>query len=148
MNYQHVLVPIDLINPDPIAIDAAFDLAMQNHAKITLLHIIESIHESEVERDEEIDQFYAELETSVREKLTQLAKRFKDAQLTVHHEIVVGRPVRDIVRYSATHSVDLIVLRSDRVDPARPQEAMTKVSYHISMFCQCPVMLVKSVPAA
>ena len=56
---------------------------------------------------------------------------------------MVGHGPREIVQYSATRAVDLIVMRSERVDLNRPYERVNTVSHQVSLFCQCPVMLVK-----
>lgn len=141
MRYQHVLVPVDLTKPDPVAIQAAYDLARQYHARMTLLHVIESI--DELTDDSEMDKFYAAVEERVRENVALVTQQFKSSELVVQQDVVVGRRARDIVRYSATHAVDLIVMRSDRVNPDQPRAAISKISHQVSMFSQCPVMLVK-----
>ena len=143
MRYQHLLVPVDFTVANTVALDAALDLAAQHRARITLLHVIEAVDQAGDDDETELDRFYAELEVGVRERLGELARRFERAGLAVRKEIVVGRRVRDIVQYSATESVDLIVMKSDRVDLNRPQEGWASVSHQVSIFCQCPVMLVK-----
>ena len=143
MRYQHLLVPVDFTAANTAALDAALDLAAQHRARTTLLHVIEAIDQAGDDDETGLHRFYAELEAGVREKLAELARRFEQAGLPVQMEIVVGRRVRDIVQYSATKSVDLIVMKSDRVDLNRPQEGWASVSHQVSIFCQCPVMLVK-----
>jgi len=133
MNDRHLLIPVDLYDPDLTAIDAALGLAVQNRARTTLLHVSESID------DDELDQFYTKLEVSVRGTLVE----FEQLGVPVRSEIVVGRRARNIVQPSATESVDLIVMCSRQVDLNQPEYAMTSVSHQVSMFCQCPVMLVK-----
>ena len=129
MEYQHLLMPVDLNDPDLAAVDVAFELALQHRARTTLLH--------------EIDSFYAELEASVRIRLEGIIHRFEQSALEAWPEIVVGHRACDIVQYSATQFVDLIIMRSRRVNLNHPHGALTSVSHQVSMFCQCPVMLVK-----
>lgn len=143
MRYQHLLVPVDFTDSNAAALDAALELAAQHRARTTLLHVIEAIDQAGDDDATDLHQFYAELEAGVREKLSELAMRFEHAGLSVRAEIVVGRRVRDIVQYSATESIDLIVMKSHRVDLKRPQELWVSVSQQVSFLCQCPVMLVK-----
>ena len=135
MSDRHLLIPVDLYDPDLTTIDAALGLAVQNRARTTLLHVSESIDDD----DDKLDQFYTELEVSVRGQLVE----FEQLGVPVRSEIFVGRRARDIVQPSATESVDLIVMRSRQVDLNQPEYAMTSVSHQVSMFCQCAVRLVK-----
>ena len=141
MNYEHLLVPVDPGDPDEEAIQTALALAAQHHAQTTLLYVIEAIDHSE--DDDEIGRFYAELESRFRQKLSAIVLQYQQAGLPVRSEVVIGHRPREIIQYSATQSVDLIVMRSERVDLSRPDQRVTSVSHQVSLFCQCPVMLVK-----
>lgn len=144
MQYQHLLVPVGLNAPDCATIDTAFDLARQYGARTTLLYVIEAIHADDDEDDETgLDAFFSELETNVRRKLASFVHRFEEAGLSVRVEVIVGHGPREIVQYSATTSVDLVVMQSERLDLNRPFENVSIASHQVSLFCQCPVMLVK-----
>ena len=143
MEYQHLLVPIDLNAPDQRALDAAFDLAIQHRARTTMMYVIEAIEEAVDDEEDELTAFYAELEANVRRRLLELSQRFERAGLVVRPEIVVGRTAGAIVRYSTVEAVDLIVMRSERIDLNHPEQVLTSLSHQVSMFCQCPVMLLK-----
>ena len=143
MKYQHLLVPIVPNAPDQDALDVAFDLATQHSARTTLIYVIEAVEEAAYDEEDELDAFYAHLEANVRRRLQDLSQRFEHAGLAVRPEIVVGRTAQVIVRYSATESVDLIVMRSERVDLNQPEKVLTCLSHQVSMFSQCPVMLLK-----
>lgn len=144
MNYRHVLVPVYRSDPDQYAIEAAIEIAAHHRARTTLLYVIEAISDcDEDEEGSEFDTFYAELEVGIRQKLSELAQRFRQAGLMVDVEIVVGHSPQEIIRYSATGAIDLIVMRSCRIDLSRPYENLMSVSHQVSLFCQCPVMLVK-----
>ncbi len=142
MRYQHLLVPVDFHDAAASAIEAALEMATQHQARTTLLYVIEAI-ESADEPEDEFSSFYAELEESVRERLAAVARQFEAAGLPVEREIVVGHQVREIVQFSATQSVDLIVMNSQRVDPNQPGRGVGSISHQVSVFCQCPVMLIK-----
>ena len=142
MNYRHLLVPVHA-GSAVRAIDAARDLAMQHGAAITLMYVIEAIADSAVESEGEFDSLYAAAEAHVRDRLQQLSRPLAEAGISVRPEIVVGERARTIVQYSAGHSVDLIVMESDRCDLTHPEQALDHFSHQVSIFCQCPVMLLK-----
>ena len=52
--FQHILVPVDFTEKNEPALQIALDVALQNKSRVTLLHVIETIGES----DEEIERFY------------------------------------------------------------------------------------------
>ena len=139
MPYQHLLVPIDWSDPDQRAPQAALELAAQHQAMTTLIYVIEAIDDD----DEDLETFYAEAERRVRDRLQSVMQPFEQAGLSVRPEIVVGQKARTIVHYTAAQSVDLIVMSSERVDLQRPETALNSISHQVSLFCQCPVMLIK-----
>lgn len=135
--FQHLLVPAGFGEEHEPALEVAYEMASANGARLTLLHVIETIEDA---AEEEFDEFYSELEANARSRLADIAERFVEAGLTVQQEVLVGKRIRDIVRYSMEQQVDLVVLTSPRFDPQQPQRTL---SYQISLLCQCPVLLVK-----
>jgi len=142
MKCEHLLVPVD-IKFAARAIDAARDLAVLHGASITLMYVIEAIADSAVESEGEFDEFYAAAEARVRSRLQQLSQPLIDAGINVRPEIVVGERAKTIVQYSVLETVDLIVMESERCDLNHPESALDNFGHQVSMFCQCPVMLVK-----
>ena len=104
------------------------------------MYVIEAIDAGD---EEELTSFYAEVEDKVRDRLQSLIRRFRQAGLMARPEIVVGHKARTIVQYTATESVDLIVMQSERVDLQHPEPGLNSLSHQVSLFCQCPVMLIK-----
>jgi hypothetical protein len=56
--------------------------------------------------------------------------------------------VAEIVRFVAEQSVDLVVLTSPPVNTEKPAQSLTSASFQVSVFCSCPVLMVKSPSAA
>jgi nucleotide-binding universal stress UspA family protein len=142
MKYEHLLVPVEQTTSER-AIDAALDLAVRHGADITLIYVIEAIAESAQDTSEEFADFYAELEQRVRQRLAELARPFQQAGVSVRPEVIVGQKAHAVVQYSVTRSIDLIVMESERCDLTCPESALDSFSHQVSMFCQCPVMLLK-----
>jgi nucleotide-binding universal stress UspA family protein len=140
LRFQHVLVPLDFSQANAELLNVVFEMVSENHARVTLLHVIEAIGD---EPDEDLDEFYASLEPAAQGKLTSAAQRFVDAGLSVEQQVVIGRRMPAVVRFAMEQQVDLIVVGSRRLDLENPQAGIGNLGYQISMFCQCPVLLLK-----
>jgi nucleotide-binding universal stress UspA family protein len=141
--FQHLLVPLDLTVKNRKALDLAFEIAAQNRARTTLLHVIERIESLPEEDDPEVQEFYTQLAERAAVSLDSLAQRFSDAGLEVEHKTWFGKRVREVVRFATERDVDLVVLSSHAVDTTRPIESLASVSYQVSILCPCPVLMVK-----
>lgn len=138
--FQHILVPVDFTAKNEAAIAAAAQLASQNDARITLLHVIEFI---DFPQDEEINNFYEKLRARSEQELDKLLAMFDDDQLEVSVETVINSRVKGIATYAFENDVDLIVLSSHPVEPRRGSDGWGTISYQVSAICHCSVMLVK-----
>lgn len=141
--FRNILVPVDFTLKNEAALNTALDLARGtggNEAKVTLLHVIETIEH--VEFDEMAD-FYRGLETRAAAKLFGMEERFKQALIPVYHEILYGKRAETIVHHAEEREVDLIVLSSHKVDREHPALGVGAISYRIAIVARCPVLLVK-----
>jgi universal stress protein A len=138
--FQHLLVPVDFTEKNLAAIDIAFDLAVANHARVTLLHVIETV---DVESDAELDQFYARLQARADSELERMSQRFLTAKIAVDRKIRFGKRLHEIVRDSVDRKADLIVMSSHKPDLQKPAQTWATLSYQVSVLCLCPVLLVK-----
>ncbi len=56
--FRHILVPLDFSEKNQAALDVAFELAVTNEARVTLLHVIETL---DLPDDPEVEQFVEHL---------------------------------------------------------------------------------------
>ena len=138
--FQHILVPVDFTEKNLTALDVAFELAVANHARVTLLHIVETM---DVDTDAELDQFYATLQARADSELERMAQRFVAAKIAVDRKIRFGKRLREIVGDSTDRKADLIVMSSHKPDLQNPTQTWATLSYQVSVLCPCPVLLVK-----
>lgn len=138
--FSHILVPVDFTEKNRAALDIAFDLAVVNPARVTLLHVIETLESGS---DAELDRFYARLNTRAETELESMSQRFDDAGVVIDRKVRYGRRLQDIVSDSIERQCDLIVMSSHKLDPDRPFQSWATLSYQVSVLCQCPVLLVK-----
>jgi universal stress protein A len=138
--FQHILIPLDFTEKSLPAIDIAFELAVANRARVTLLHVIEAIH---LETDAELEQFYAKLEKRADAELERISQRFTTAGLPVDRKIRLGKRLAEIVNDAGERQADLIIMSSHKPDLERPRQTWATLSYQVSVLCPCPVLLVK-----
>ena len=138
--FQHLLVPLDFTEKNAAALLVAINLAKQNDASVTLLHVIEEIGYAD---DLEIQDFYNSLKQRAEQELIQHSDAFKQAGIPVILEVSVGKTASTIVRHTMQENVDVVVLSSHKITSDEMPRSWATLSYQISILCQCPVMLVK-----
>ncbi|MCA9090095.1 MAG: universal stress protein [Planctomycetaceae bacterium] len=139
--FQHVLVPLDFSGKNHSALEAAFEMAKVNSAKVTLLHVIERLDEA-VEVPETAS-FYDRLQQRADAELERHAQRFVESNIPVDYKVRLGKRVVEIVRYIGDHNVDLVVLSSHPINPEQPGKSLSTISYQVSVLSPCPVLLMK-----
>jgi nucleotide-binding universal stress UspA family protein len=138
--FQHILVPLDLTERHQPAVQAAVNLAKQNHGEVTLLHVIESIHGLP---EDELRSFYNRIEKTASAHLERIGKQLTDQRVPWDSKLVIGSRVKEVVNFAAEHKSDLIVLTAPQVDPMQPGSGWASLSWKFAMLAHCPVLLVK-----
>lgn len=140
LQFKNLLVPLDFSEKNRAAVDIALDLARQNEAQITLLHIIESI---DLPGDEEVDSFVLQLQRRAAGNLEETAKQIQDAGIPVEVVTRFGKRAREIAAYQQENDIDLIVVSSHTIDVDHPARSLATLSYQVAVLASCHVMLVK-----
>lgn len=138
--FRHILIPLDFSEKNQLALEVAFELAVTNEARVTLLHVIETI---DLPNDPEIEQFVTRLEQQADRELEFCAQRFSEASVPVEWKVRIGKRSREIVAYESEHDIDLIVMSSHSLDPQDPGARLATLSYQVAILSRCPVLLVK-----
>jgi nucleotide-binding universal stress UspA family protein len=138
--FEHILVAVDLSERSELAVHRSAELAAPGATSVTLLHVIESIHGV---AEQELAGFYAKLREGAERKLGEWSSRLAGRGLAVRHEIVLGRPGPEVVRYAEAQGVDLIVLGSHVIEPDRPGHGLGTLSHQVALVAPCSVLLVR-----
>ncbi|MBL8849608.1 MAG: universal stress protein [Planctomycetaceae bacterium] len=146
--FRHILVPVDLSSKNIAAVELALEMAAGCGARTTLFHVVERIEPDNDDDadDEELRTFYEDLEKRAAHELQDVALRFSRAGLAVESHVWIGKRVAEIVRFAAEQKVDLVVLTSPQVDAERPAQSLASATFQVSVFCSCPVLMVKHTP--
>ncbi|MEJ7595672.1 MAG: universal stress protein [Planctomycetaceae bacterium] len=141
--FRHILVPIDSTARSSAAVDIAFELAVQNNATTSLLHVVQSIDSGGDSPDEETTEFYDHIRERAESEMERMSQRFLDANIACEVKVRIGDRLHEIVEFAGQHQVDLIVMSSHRIDPNHLAETWGTLSYKVSVICECPILLVK-----
>lgn len=141
--FKHILIPVDLTPKNKSALEIAFEMAVENKAKVSLLHVTEKIELPDEQPDADTAAFYEKLRQRFMTELESMSQRFSAAGVDVEAKVHLGKPLLDIVDFSATHNVDLIIMSSHPIDPDEPLKSWGTLSYKVSVACACPILLVK-----
>jgi nucleotide-binding universal stress UspA family protein len=141
MPFHRILVPVDNSDQNRRAVDVAAQLAgAQPDGVLVLLHVIETI---EGAPEEEVRDFYATLEQQARQSMEALVVGAAARPATIERLIAYGRRGVEILKTAVECQADLVVLRSHRVDQARPEAGIGTLSHEVALLAEIPVLLVK-----
>ncbi len=138
--FQHILIPLDFTEKNRAALDVAFEMAVANQARVTLLHVIETI---DLPDDLEIQEFVEQLRQKADRELELCSQQFSETGINVDWKIRLGHRAKEVAAYSDRHDVDLIVLSSHPIDTEQPARSLATLSYQIAVLARCPVLLLK-----
>ena len=141
--FTHLLIPIDAVVKNSAVVDISFELAVANNARVSLLHVIQKIESGDDLPDSESERFYESVRQRVEGDLDHLSQRFLEAKLNVEAKVRIGDVLHEIDDFTRSRQVDLIVMRSHRVDPQKLAATWGTLSYKVSVICPCPILLVK-----
>ncbi len=139
--FKNILVPSDLSEKKDKALDIAVKIASHDNGNVYLLHVIETLADTSYD---EIEAFYRELEKRVHSDMTALTMAYDNEKMvSIASKIVYGNRAAMILKAVAAYHIDLIIMKSHKVDPEDPSQGWGTISYKVGILSTCPVMLVK-----
>ncbi len=138
--FKNILVPSDLTERNQKAMDIAVEMALENRAAVTLLHVIETLEEAD---SEDFQKFYRQLGDRAGRKIDKLIAAYGREGLSMEKHILYGRRVYEILNFAVAQGVDLIIMSSHKLDPENVTEGWGTISFKVGVLSHCPVMLVK-----
>jgi len=138
--FKNILVPTDLSEKSIKALEIALNMSNKGDRRITFLHIIERIEDSD---EDELKSFYDKLASRARLKMKEMVTPYSDRKVEIDNEIIFGNRVGEIVDFAHKHDIDLIILSSHKLKKADAVEDWATISYKVGILAPCPVMMVK-----
>jgi nucleotide-binding universal stress UspA family protein len=135
-----ILIPVDLSSTNEHVLNTAQQLGRPDQTQIQLLHVIETLQDEE---DGEMDDFYEELRADAEGKMETWASAVADSGFEVQSTIVYGERGPTVAEVADEENVDLIVMRSHKVDRDDSDPNIGTVSHQVAVFAPCSVYLVR-----
>ena len=146
MTIEHVLVPIDFSEYSDHALDYAITFASKLQARLTLLHVIESLPVSGVDAVTLPPDYLLELEVGANRHMRSYLARVTTARLTGDVAVVHGTPFRVITEVAKERQADLIIMGTHGRTGLR-HLWLGSVAERVVRLAPCPVLVVRT-PAA
>lgn len=111
--YQHILLAVDFSSQTEIIVNRAYDMAHQNSARLSIVHILDSIpmpdtsYGTIIALEDETDNALLEQEKA---KLNQIGERLNI--LENQRWLIWGSPTQEIAELAEKEQIDLIVVGS------------------------------------
>jgi nucleotide-binding universal stress UspA family protein len=137
---RRILVTTDFSKGTPEALNCALSVAKENHARVTLLHVLEEVRALTSKK------YRAELAKRVERRLLGLvptgARKWCDIQIRIE----AGTAYSEILTVARKHKIDLVVMNThgkSMLDRA----LLGSTSDRVARAADCPVMLVPPMKA-
>lgn len=141
MKIERILFPTDFSIYSEKAREYALYLGEKLGASIYILHVIEPLDYPDI--DEEIKEFYRELEMQMERKIEDEKRIFEQRGFHVQASIVIGPRWRVINTFAKEKSIDLIVMGSHGLKTETGQIAIGTTSHKVIFSSPCPVLVVR-----
>lgn len=110
MPFERILCPIDFSAPSLEAFEFARSLAVEGHATVRIVHIVESADEPLRARPMLTSEYRHGLERDACAKMTTLLKEATDDRSRLSTLVGYGKPYEEILRIASDEHCDLIVM--------------------------------------
>lgn len=145
MTARHILVPIDFSPYSEKALDYAIDLAKSLQARLTLLHVVDTISWGVAQAEAMIPpSVWQELETGIAEHMETFHQRTHDAGLQGETLTIRGTPFDTIIDIAKDRGVDLIVMGTHG-RTGLPHVLVGSVTERVVRLAPCPVLVTRGV---
>ena len=141
LNLRNILVPIDLSENSIHSFQLGCRLTNQSGGLLHLMHVIKPHYSSGALVDE--DHLHKIKINNVREELYKFTHEIPHPEAKITEVIKFGDPLREIIGYSETNNIDLIVINSHGWS-GRLNATMGNVANNIFKFSTVPVICFKN----
>ncbi len=139
--FKHILIPLDFTEKNDVVLDTVHEIVASTKATVTLIHVVEPIEDH---GDTELEEFTKNLADEADAQLLERAEKFSDTDISVTCENRIGKRNVEVIAYAKNNDVDLILLNSHAIDPAKGDKTTFTLSYQIAVLAPCAVLLLKT----
>jgi len=150
MAVQRFLVPVDFSEHANQALDYAISLAGKLDARLTLLHVLQSLPLGAVDMGVTIYTYIQDLEAEIMNSMNAYLERVTTAGLEGEIAVVHGVPFHEIIETAKTQQADLIIMGTHGRTGLQ-HVLLGSVAEKVVRLAPCPVLVVRQpavVPAS
>ncbi|MDH5765015.1 MAG: universal stress protein [Gammaproteobacteria bacterium] len=113
-DYQNILIAVDFSAAANAVITRAKNIARNNLAKLTLIHVVEYLPPIDIAYEPVLSSTWNIDENELVEQAKQSLNKFcTEHQIaTVQQHVVIGTPKHEICEYARNHQCDLVIMGS------------------------------------
>jgi nucleotide-binding universal stress UspA family protein len=139
---KKIVFPTDFSKYSLKARDYVLELAKSLNSKVYIIHAIEPIQYEE--DDEEIKQFYRNIELDVDNKIELEKNYFLEKDINAFTDTVIGTSWKVINTYAKEKKIDLIVMGSHGYKTEKDEIVIGTTSHKVVLTSPCPVLIVRN----
>ena len=143
---KSILVPTDFSEYSDRAVKQAVDIAEQNNAKITLLHVVDKLQQCAIDYCiplETMMKVQEDSEKEARRRMQEEANRIlQSKKIDVAFDVKAGVPFEEILKQKQDRKADLIVIASHGRTGIL-KTLIGSVAERVMREANCPVLLVR-----
>jgi nucleotide-binding universal stress UspA family protein len=142
---EQILVPVDFSGHSKKALAYAKEMAATYNARLHLLHVIEDVKYPAFYMSGRLSYFdiVPEVEAKSREALKKFLEDAGMSEATADIHVIEGHAAGDIVKFAASHSIDLVVIATHGLT-GLDHFLLGSVTEKVVRRAPCPVFTVKA----
>ena len=141
---KNILVPTDFTEFSDRAIQAGVEIALQNHGKLHLLHVVDKVQQCTVDyciAQADVEKIQSDIDEEAIRKMHEETGKIPDAdKLEVIYDVKTGTPYEEILKEQRDFDSDLIIIAPH--DGEGFLKRITGIVEHVTRDAKCPVLLV------
>ncbi len=139
---KKIVFPTDFSQYSSKARDYVAELAGTLGCRVYIIHAIEPIQYEE--DDEEIKQFYRNIELEIDKKIEEEKNYFLQKNIDVYTDTVIGSAWKVINTYAKEKEIDLIIMGSHGFKTEKDEVVIGTTSHKVVLTSPCPVLIVRN----
>lgn len=145
MSFREILYPTDFSERCAAAAPYVLDMARRDNARVHIVHVLYDIKVSAAWYTKRLDTtgLYAQMQEGAQKELAKCHQELLGGYPNVIMQVLKGTPAKDLMKYAANNSIDLIVI-SSHTKRAIKRVIFGSTASQVVRSAPCPVLLLRA----
>ena len=146
--FRNILLVVDDVNDNRVALEQASMLSLQNEAQLTVATVVKELSHSVrlLSASNLSAQFQEQIVEKRRSQLVDMVASLQDSGVQAEVRVLCGTPFLEIIRQVLSARHDLVIIGAEDSDGLR-QALFGSTTMHLMRKCPCPVWVLKPTQA-